>query len=344
MAFTIREITSRDPFAQAEMNALLASSGIARDAHLDYSCGLYDDDEELVATGSALGNTLRCLAVSKAYRGEGLLVQVVSHLLSVEAARGHLQVFLYTKPENLSFFQSLGFYEIARTEAAVFLENRRDGFCRYCAGLERGNGGTAAAIVMNANPFTLGHRHLIKTAARENDTLHLFLLSENHGPIPAPVRRRLVEEGIRDIPNVVLHNTGSYMISSATFPSYFLPDSDTAIRAQAELDLAVFSRIAHTLGITRRYLGEEPTSRVTGLYNETMARKLPAAGIECTVIPRLAVGGRTVSASTVRQAIHDGALEAVRDMLPDTTYRYFTAPEGGPVTAAIQREKDVIHY
>ena len=32
----------------------------------------------------------------------------------------------------------------------------------------------------------------------------------------------MVKEGIRGLDNVILHHTSDYMISSATFPTYFL--------------------------------------------------------------------------------------------------------------------------
>lgn len=344
MSMTIRPILESDRFAWQEMEALLRREGIRRDANLDYSCGLYDDEEELLATGSCFGNTIRCLAVSGEYRSQGLLAQVVGHLLTVLARRGHLHVFLYTKPENLAFFTGLGFYEIAQSEAAVFLENRREGFTKFCAGLERREGERIAAVVMNANPFTLGHRHLLEQASKENDVVYLFLLSENVGPIPFTVRRQLVQAGIADLPNVLLQETDAYLISSATFPSYFLKDEDSVIRAQARLDLAVFGRIASALNIRRRYVGEENSSRVTALYNQEMARCLPGLDIECRVIPRLQAGGRCISASTVRQAIRDGCLESVREMLPESTYTYFTSRAAEPVIEAIRKEKDVIHY
>ena len=124
-----------------------------------------------------------------------------------------------------------------------------------------------------------GHRYLVEKAAGENDFVHLFVLSEEAGPIPFALRRRLVQDGVADIPNVVLHDSGPYIISSATFPSYFLKDGDDAIRAQAALDVAVFGEIAHALGVTRRYVGDEPTSRVTSLYNEVMAARLPELGV-----------------------------------------------------------------
>lgn len=341
---TIRQILPTDRFAGQEMDGLLRREGIRRDRNLDYSCGLYDEEEELVATGSCFGNTLRCLAVDGGYRGEGLLVQVVSHLMDVQARRGNLQVFLYTKPENLALFESLGFFLIARTETAAFLENRREGFRRYCDALQKRSGEKIAAIVMNANPFTLGHRHLVEQAAKENDVVHLFLLSEDRGPIPAAIRRRLVQQGVADLPNVILQETGPYMISAATFPGYFLKDEDGAIFAQAKLDLAIFSRIAAHLGIQRRYVGQEKASHVTALYNAVMAECLPAMGVECVIIPRLETDGQVISASTVRQAIWKDALESVGQMLPESTYAYFASEEAAAVVDAIRREKDVIHY
>ena len=345
MGDILSPISQSDCFALREMELLLRQEGIRRDANLDYSCGLYDEDENLVATGSCYGNNIRCLAVSGARRGQGLLVRIVSHLMHIQATRGHLHVFLYTKCDNAAFFSDLGFHEVARVAGRmVFMENRRNGFRQYCDGLQKKQGEKIAAVVMNANPFTLGHRHLLEVAAKENDVVHLFLLSEEAGPIPFSVRRKLVQAGIEGLSNVILQESGPYMISAATFPSYFLKEEDTQIQAHAELDLEVFSQIAASLGIQRRYVGEEPTSRVTGLYNSIMAARLPKYGIECCIVPRLEADGAVISASTVRQAIHDGNLDSVKNMLPDSIYRYFSSPDSESVRASICRQEDLIHY
>jgi len=343
MAEFVRPIPS---WAKGQMDALLTAEGIRRDGHLDYSCGIFDEDDQLIATGSCYGPTLRCLAVDHRHQGEGLLNQIMGHLIQVQLERGNTHLFVYTKPSAARQIGDLGFYEIARVgRELVFLENRPGGFSRFLSSLEKGTAPAerTAAIVMNANPFTLGHRYLVERASRENDTLHVFLLSEEFGPIPHAVRRQLVEAGIRDLENVILHETDDYLISSATFPSYFLKDGDQATRAQAELDTAVFAKIAAHLEIGRRYVGQERQSHVTALYNMVLKQALPKLGIDCMEIPRLAVAGRTVSASTVRQAIHDGSLEDIRDLVPESTYRFFAGPEGAAVRAAIQREENVIH-
>ncbi len=346
MGDTLTAISPRDTRAQKQVDALLEQEGIRRDGNLDYTCGLFDEDWKLAATGSCFGNTIRCLAVSHDRQGEGLLNQIVTHLMEVQAQRGNTHLFLYTKPKSAKFFGDLGFCEIARVEGSlVFMENRRRGFADYCAALAKTRReGTAAAVVMNANPFTLGHLHLVEQAAAENNTVHLFVLSEEAGPILFAVRRKLVWEGVAHLPNVVCHDSGPYIISGATFPSYFLKDEDTVIRTHAALDLAVFGKIAPCLNITRRYVGEEKASHVTALYNREMIARLPELGVECRVIPRLEYEGRPVSASTVRQAIHDGRLEEIRPLVPESTWNYFHSQEAEAVIAAIQKEQDVIHY
>ena len=125
---------------------------------------------------------------------------------------------------------------------------------------------------MNANPFTLGHLYLTERASAENDTVHLFMVSEDASLIPFKVRRRLITEGTSHLDNIIYHDSGPYIISSATVPSYFQKDMDAVIESHAKLDLVIFTKIAHALGIGRRYVGEEPHSRATGIYNQIMEK------------------------------------------------------------------------
>lgn len=344
--YSISRIAPSDKRSLAKIDALLQSEGITRDGNLDYICAMFDDDDEVIATGSCFGCTLRCFAVSRAHQGEGLLNEIISHLMEVQHARGNLHLFLYTKTNAAKFFGDLGFYEIARVDGTlVFMENRRTGFPNYLKALEKTKReGVSAALVMNANPFTLGHQYLVETAAANCDILHLFVLSEDASLVPFAVRKKLVQEGVAHIPNVVLHDSGPYIISNATFPSYFLKDEAAVIDGHARLDLAVFTKIARALNITHRYVGEEPSSQVTGLYNTIMASELPRAGIQCHVIPRKEAGGKAISASTVRQALQSGDWEQLKALVPPTTLQYFTGPEAAPVLEAIRKADSVVHY
>ena len=75
-----------------------------------------------------------------------------------------------------------------------------------------------------------------------------------------------------------------------------------------------------------------------------MTEELPRLGVACRVIPRLETGGKAVSASMVRQAVHDGDMESVRPWLPQSTWAYLTGPDGEKAVAAIRRSDDVIHH
>ena len=334
-----------------QIDALLLKEGIRRDAHLDYICAMLDEDYRVIATGSCFGNTLRCFAVDSAHQGEGLLNEIVTHLLEVQHERGNRDLFLYTKIASAKFFKDLGFYEIVRVEdTLVFMENPRGGFDKYLESLiwetedskacelaevaARGRKLRIGAIVMNANPFTLGHLYLVEKACAECDLLHLFVVSEDASEVPFAVRRELVRKGTEHLTNIIYHDSGPYIISSATFPSYFLKDEEAVVKGQAALDIEVFKRIAAALSIDARYVGEEPLSETTAIYNEVMKEGLGEAGIECVIVPRLRSGevgaaaaaageaGDVISASRVRQLMADGDLNALKSLVPQATYEY----------------------
>ena len=200
------------------------------------------------------------------------------------------------------------------------------------------------AVVMNANPFTLGHQYLVETAAADCDVLHLFVVSEDASLVPFAVREQLVKEGTAHLNNVVYHRTESYMISNATFPSYFLKDKDTVIRSHAVLDITIFEKIAKALRIRVRYVGEEPFSAVTGIYNQVMAEQLATAGLTLTVIPRKESGGTAISASKVRQLIKENRMEEMHGLVPESTYSYFISDVGRETAEKIRGCADVVHY
>lgn len=350
MGYTITEVTANRPALNAAVDALLEQEGIQRDGNLDYTCAILDEDGGVAATGSCFGNTLRCFAVDHAHQGEGLMNQLLTHMMQVQLGRGHVHLFIYTKTETAKFFQDVGFYPIAEVPGRVcFLENRKSGFDRFLKGLCRESADVpaekaAGAIVMNANPFTLGHQYLVEQATARCDVLHLFVVSEDASLVPFSVRWELVKRGTAHLENVVLHQTGPYLISSATFPSYFLKDAELVSRSHAELDTAVFTQIARALGITCRFLGEEPSSQVTALYNQVLAERLPDHGIRCEILPRKTAGNQPISASTVRQCIHDGDWEALDALLPEMTLEFFHSPEAADIVRAIQSSDKLIHH
>ena len=356
--YTLTRIYPSHTQAMNQVTRLLTAEGLQIDAHLDYTAGLYDGDT-LIATGSFFRNTLRCFAINPNYQGQALLNTLVSHLIEEQFRRGYNHLFVYTKLSSAPYFKALGFHEVAQGGTLVsLLENHPHAFTSYVQGLSQDTEAALSqwpisnitnplhvAIVMNANPFTYGHLHLVETAAVHADVLHLFIVSEDASFFPTLVRKQLVIEGTKHIKNIVYHDCGPYLISSTVFPSYFQKSENATITSQALLDTAIFSRIAHALAITHRYVGDEPFSQVTAIYNSIMGKQLATSGITLHTVPRLTdESGHPISASAVRQALSTDNWSTVRSMVPPTTYRFLQSPQAHPILSALKGVEDVTHY
>ncbi|MCR5758241.1 MAG: [citrate (pro-3S)-lyase] ligase [Selenomonas sp.] len=358
--YEVSTIYASDQQGMAQVEKLLAQEGLQRDKNLDYSCGIFNDQGELIATGSAFHNSLRCFAVSREHQGEGLLNTIVTHLLEVEQSRGYFSLYLCTKPQSAAFFGTLGFYEIARVgEKLVFMENDAQGLTRYLQQLQQETAAvfpdhkwpaSAAAIVLNANPLTKGHLHLIHTAAANTPLLHIFLVREDLSFFPYADRRQIVTAAIKDLPNVILHDTGSYLISSATFPGYFLKESSLISRTHAALDCQLFARIAAALQIKHRYVGAEPFSEVTALYNTALQQELPPLGINLHVIPRKKQDGVPISASQVRQLLQspqpfqEDLWKKLTALLPTASLNFLKTAAAQPILEKLVQAQEVVHH
>ncbi|MDO5323144.1 MAG: [citrate (pro-3S)-lyase] ligase [Clostridia bacterium] len=303
-----------------KLKAFLRLCGLDYDAGVDFTAVLMDDDE-IIATGSLDGCTLKCIAVSPMHQGEDLSARIITELRREALERGEEHLLLFTKPGNEAMFTPFGFHPLVRTADCLLMEDRRDGLERFLAGLYRPEtDAETGCIVCNCNPFTLGHRYLIETAAKQVEVLHVFVLSEKKSLFPPEVRLKLVREGCQDLKNVFVHKTGPYMVSSATFPSYFIKDKARVDEIYCELDVHLFGeRIAPALHIRRRFVGSEPNCPVTRFYNEQLKARLPGYGIELTEIPRRAYGGEAISASRVRALMEAGDIEAIRPLVPEIT-------------------------
>ena len=279
------------------------------------------DNGQLIATGSRSGNLLKCIAVDEDRQGEGITATLITALREDAFEAGHQHLFLYTKPRNEFLFSSLFFYPIAKSDQVLLMESRRDGIRAFLDSLPRtGTRGKIGAAVMHCNPFTLGHRYLVESAARECDWLYVFVLSESGALFSPEERMAMVKAGTADIPNVTVLPTGPYLISSATFPTYFLKDKDQLPRIQCRLDIDIFTRyFAPTFGITHRFVGTEPFSASTAMYNGELKNLLPASGIEVRELPRLEQDSTAVSASAVRRLLAEGRLPEAAALLPETT-------------------------
>ena len=189
-------------------------------------------------------------------------------------------------------------------------------------------------LVMNCNPFTLGHRYLIEQAAKQVERLYVMVVKEDCSLFAYTERKAMVEQGVADIENVNVIDGSDYAISRATFPTYFLKRLDDAADTQMLLDLDLFRRhIAPALGATVRFVGTEPTDQLTRRYNQLMHEALK----DVREINRLEKDGNAVSASRVRKAMEEGDMNTIRQLVPPTTLPYIIAHLA---TQALQAELD----
>ena len=316
---------SKDKEICQNWKELMELSGLNANEAVDFSIGLFDKDT-LIATGSSKNNIIKCLAVKKEYQSENLLVTIVQEIINHFYDENIRHFFLYTKPENHLIFKSLGFKEIIQTEKVLFMEQGVPDFTDYMEKLRKvkSNKALIGSIVMNANPFTKGHQYLVEEASKKCEHVFVFVLTEDLSEFSNTDRFEMVQMGVSHLNNITVLPTDDYIISSATFPTYFLTEelNSSLVETQAKLDATLFKdKIAPILDITYRFVGEEPFSPTTNLYNEAM-KQVFKGSIQLEIIPRKSIEGNIISATKVRKAIKEGNDKLLLEFLPQTTYDY----------------------
>lgn len=322
----------------AEARALIEADGLLFENDADEIVGIYER-ERLIATASRAGYVFKMFAIHPDYRGGEIFGELVTELLRCGRAAGHDVFFVFTRPENAQSFEAANFRLLIASGAVALLE--------YGGGLQSyldafaslRSPGINGAVVVNANPFTLGHLHLVETSAARVDTLYLFVVREDRSAFPFAARERLVHQGTKHVANVRVLDTSRYSISAATFPSYFLKKLDEVSLAQMQIDLRLFaSRIAPYFSIRTRFVGEEPFCAATAAYNRTMAAVMPEYGVDLVEIPRMAQDGTAISATRVREALANDELETIAGQVPASTFEFLRSSEGRAIAARLNAE------
>ncbi|MBQ2172278.1 MAG: triphosphoribosyl-dephospho-CoA synthase [Bacteroidales bacterium] len=326
----IQELPLSSLFFRQKAERFLGENGL-RMEELDVYCVIENDSGEILAGAGIRKDIIKCIAVAEEARSEGLVAPLVSHLISLAASRGISELKLFTKPENQAIFESLGFHLLASAPKAILMENGR-GLERYCAYLRSmRKEGRCGVVVMNANPFTLGHRYLLEQAAAQVDTLFVIPVKEEGQRFSYEERKKMIESAEENYfsqgfaknqfswaGKIVVLEGSDYQISAATFPTYFLKDLSDAAETHIRLDLDLFQRyIAPALNAEVRFVGSEPYDALTNHYNTIMKELLP----QVVEIPRL----DAISASAVRVALDKGSFRAASALCPETTWPYLLA-------------------
>ena len=367
----IQTLNPATPRQRQRIEAFLKRNALRID-DMNYYAAVLDDDGEMIAGGGLKDDVIKCVAVDDAHKGKAIANTLVSHLIAHANQEGYGCIKLFTKPKNRQLFESLSFRLLAEAPEAILMETGIGGISNTVEALKKIkeesekykeynkeckedskkckentsylNTSTpqhlnttmqpTGCIVMNCNPFTLGHRYLIEQAAKQVERLYVMVVKEDCSLFAYTERKAMVEQGVADIENVSVIDGSDYAISRATFPTYFLKRLDDAADTQMLLDLDLFRRhIAPALGATVRFVGTEPTDQLTRRYNQLMHETLK----DVREINRLEKDGNAVSASRVRKAMEEGDINTIRQLVPPTILPYIIAHLA---TQALQAELD----
>lgn len=290
---------------------------------------------QIIGTISCAKKVIKCFAVDENFQGMGIAAELLTYITNLLFDCGIYETFIFTKTKNASIFIDLGYREIYRGENISFLEGGRaniESYVNMMFNKSRLQDSKKAALVMNCNPFTLGHRYIIEKAASENEEVVLFIVEEDMSVFPFDVRMSLVKKGVEDLKNVAVLPGGEYIISKSTFPNYFIKQEDERIYSYTRLDAALFGKFfAPVFNIKKRYIGSEESCSVTSKYNKALMEVLPPLGIEVKLIDRLCIEGEIVSASKVRKIIKEGKISDIKKFVPDSTYNFLNTKKGDEI-------------
>ncbi|GAA0181038.1 [citrate (pro-3S)-lyase] ligase [Clostridium sediminicola] len=325
------KVDLNDEYERKELEEFLKHYDLSFDKDIDYSLAIRIE-QKIIATCSKAKNVLKCFAVSEKMRGEGLTSILVSRMLDKLFEEKIYHSFIFTKPKEKSKFESLNYKLIYETGEVALLEHGKYDINKYLEEIKSKNSinnEEKAALVMTCNPFTLGHKYLIEKTASENQNVLIFIVEEDKFLFPFKTRYELVKRGVKHLKNVKVVPSGEYLISSSTFPSYFLKEDSKIEKIYTELDAGVFAKyFCSKFNITKRCVGEEPYCKVTSQYNKTLEKVLKEFKVEFCEIERKKHDDKYISASLVRKLLKEKKLYLTKDILPKVTWDFLNSKDG----------------
>ena len=306
--------------AEEEMKAFLAKFDLDYDPQTDYTIGIYHEGE-LVATGAKYKDLFKMIVVDPRFQGEGLVSKIISKLKTRSFDEGYTNNYLFTKMKYEEMFSQVGFKKVIYCMGHILMEEGFPSFDQYLRKIrEQVKTENNTAIVLNCNPMTRGHLQLIEKACNENEHVVAFIVEEDQSEFKFEDRIAIVREATKHLPNITVLPSSKYIISSATFPTYFLRNADDRNKLWAYVDALIFVKIAHTIRATKRMVGTEPLSPSTSQYNTALRNVLSHRKIELEKIKRFDIDGQVISASFVRANLDKP--ELVKKFVPEATYNF----------------------
>ena len=291
------------------------------------------ENDSIIGTISKENNIIKCFAIDQNYRGENIANTLISAMINLLYQENTNHVMVYTKRLYQDLFISFGFSLIINTDIISILEYGITNINKEIESIRKNIENkfdinifdyNINSIVINANPITNGHMHLIEEALKTCDYLVVFLLEEDKSYYSFKERMTLSYISTLYLQNVIVLPSTKYIISNLTFPSYFLKEDNIRNKEWMTTDAFIFKKyFMKLLNIKYRYVGEE-NNGVMKLYNNTLKEVL---GDNLKVIPRL----DNISASEVRKLVSAGKIDEAIRYIPHQTEQMFRLVSMGKV-------------
>ena len=301
---------------------LLEENDLELDKLIDKTFYL-EEDSEIIGTISCYKNIIKCVALKKGYTGSGYFEKLVSEMINHIYQKGITNIMVFTKPIYEMQFKSMGFKEIVKTDNVITLEyglsnidkvlksykNKIESY--FNIELEKSNIG---AVVINGNPVTLGHEYLIETASKNHSFVIVFLLEEDLSYFTYKERMTLAYLAFLPYRNVLVVPSTDYIVSSLTFPGYFLKEESKKNKEWAKVDALIFKNyFMKELNIKARFVGTEEKGYMK-VYNDTLQEVLQD---KLVIVDRIKNNDKVISASAIRKLIEEEKIDEAMESIPN---------------------------
>ena len=274
-----------------------------------------NDNNEIIGTISCQDYIIKDLAVDESYQSENLASLLINEILNYFRLNNIYNYQVFTKPIYKTIFISLGFKEIVSTDKVIMLEGGvsfiNDKIKEINKTLtnrfgELNESCDLGCVVINGNPITNGHMHIIEEASKNHKMVVLFVVEEDKSEFTFEERFSFAYLSTMRLGNVCVIPSSKYIVSSSTFPSYFLKDENEALEQYSKIDALIFKEyFMKQLFIKKRYVGTETILKMVNYNNilkETLQDKL-------VIMERLQENNEVISASKVRSLLKENKIE-----------------------------------
>ncbi len=315
----------KEAFLQEEIikiELFLQKFNLKLDPDLTKTLYIENDNNEIIGTISHQDYIIKDLAVDESYQSENIASLLINEILNNFRINNIYNYQVFTKLIYKNIFLSLGFKEIIETDKVILLEGgayfindkikeiKQTIINRFG---EINENSDIGCVVINGNPITNGHLHLIEQASLNHKMVLLFVVEEDKSDFTFNERFSFAYLSTVRLGNVCVIPSSKYIVSQSTFPSYFLKDENEVLSQYSQIDSLIFNKyFIDQLFIKKRYVGSEEQEKMNS-YNNTLKEVLKD---KLEIIERLKQNNQIISASTVRSLLKQNKLEEALQYLP----------------------------